>query len=635
MKLSVTSPHSPLSVAPAAAEEVTPPTGHQGSSPLPQLPAPCGTCSGSSAGSRSLSPVSGLSCPSLREFQKVSACLVQLSGSSTSPSDWEAGDGPDADPGWAGGPSPRDSGGLHGDGWQATWEWRAGSGTSPLHGPSTASGGPESEPGLWQRGWTPLPPDVPSPGAGSGLSEAPSEVWDEASLLEPGAGAPPAVGCASPAGGSCDLEEGGAPRTPLLSLGPGGGQEASGTSGSLTSGSDTGMAGRTSPEAPRTAFLSDLNPCSDSDLSLSSPSGSSAPRGVGVSTGLEPRPPQASAGCPEGPWAAGPRAPADRLPPEPSPGAPRLPAAPRAETWAPGQRGSGTAPTSEEARPPPASRALREILSPVDEVPSYGSADLPPSTRRDAHLPPPPSAPQAELGAAPSPHSEDFPSPPEDALSPGGSLGPPEEGASINSCELSSLSEDGPPEAPSLGPQEASLCLGAGARGGSLGDQLGESRSIAGNQTVGGQWSEPFSWLGSPSWGEAGDAPDGILKLTVQHPTLSRGDCVAGVGLPTSWTAGDTGLSGTWQGDPAPALDVGPCAGPPGAGRTQVVDLVSTQLTRRILWDTLAALSDTAPPGSRPAGERAGASRVARPPAAGLGRLGEDGTSEKGVNVLR
>ncbi|XP_045701874.1 coiled-coil domain-containing protein 187 [Phyllostomus hastatus] len=621
--------------APAAAEEATPPTQHQGSA-LPQLPAPSGTCSGSSAGSRSSSPESGPSCPSLQEFQKVSAFLVQLSESSTSPSDWEAGDSPDADLGWSGGSSPRDSGGLHGDGRQETWEGPAGRGTSPLHRPSTVSGSPESEPGPWQRGWTPLPPRVPSPGAGSELSEASSEVWDEDSLREPGAGVQPAAGRASPAGGSGDLEDGGAPRTPLLSLGPGGGQEASGTSGSRTRGSDTGKAGRTPPEAARTAFPSDPNSCSDLDLSLSLPSGSSASKEADVSEGLEPGPPQASLGCPEGPWAAGLRAPAaDRKPPECPPGAARLPAALRAGSGAPGQAGSGAAPALEEAPPPSAGRVLREILSPVDDVLSYGSTDLPSSTRRDVPLPALPPAPPAELRATPSPRSEDFPSPPEDALCPGGSLSPPEEGTSINTCELSSLSEEGPPEGPSLGPQEASLCLGAGGRGGNLGDQLGESSSTGGNQAVGGRWPEPFSWLGSPSWGGAGDAPDGIPGLTVQHPTLPRVDCVAGGALPTPWAAGNPGLPGTWRGDPAPALDAGPCAGPPGVDRTQVVDLVSTELTRRILCDTLAALSERAAPGRPPTGERAGASRVARPPTAGPGSVGEDGTSEERADVLR
>ncbi|XP_053775335.1 coiled-coil domain-containing protein 187 isoform X3 [Desmodus rotundus] len=586
--------------APAAAEEATPPTQRQGS-PLPQLTTPSGTCSRSPVGSRSPSPASDLSCPSLQEFQKVSAFLVQLSESSISLSDWEAGDSPDADLVWSRESSPRDSRGLHGDRGQATWERPADSGASPLHGPSTVPGGPESEPGLWQQGWTLLPPDVPSPRAGSGLSEVSSGVWDEESLPEPGTGAQPAVGRASPAGGSYDLEDGGAPCTPLPSLGPGGGQEVSGTSGSLTSGSDTGKANRTSPEAVVTAFPSDPNSCSDLDLSLSFPSGSSASKEADFSKGGEPGPPQASAGCPEGPWAAGLRAPTDRKPPQPPPGDPRLPAALRAESWAPGQGQSSTAPVPEEAQPPPGSRVLREILSPVDEVMSYGSADLPSSTHRDAHLPPPPPALPAESEPTPSPHSEDFPSPPEDALCPGGSLSPPEEGSSINTCELSSLSEEGLPQ--TLGPQEVSLCLGAGGRSGSLGDQLGESSSVVGNQTVGGRWSEPISWLGSASCGGAGSTPGRIPRLSVQHPALSRVDHVAGAGLPTPLTAGDTGLSGTWQGDPAPPLDVGPCAGPPGVDRAQVVDLVSTKLTGRILRDTLAALSDTAPLGSPPAGE--------------------------------
>nr|XP_019612403.1 PREDICTED: coiled-coil domain-containing protein 187 isoform X3 [Rhinolophus sinicus] len=613
--------------APVAAEETAPPTQHR-SSPLRQLSAPLAlgspsesaprTCLGSSVRSGASSSASSLSFPSLQEFQKVSAVLVQLSESSISLSDWEAGDTPDADLIWSGESSPRGSWELHRGGGPVTWERLEGSGASPLLGFSTVLGGPELALGLPQANQQPRLLHVPSPRSGSELSEVSSEVWDEDDLLEPGAGAQPASGHAAPAGGASSLENGEVPQMPLPSLGPGMGQEASGTSGSLTSGSNTGKAKRTSPEAACMASPSKASSSSDLDLSLSIPSGSSVSEGADFGKGGKTGPPQASPGCPEEPWDADLSPSTERKPlqasPEPEipvslqspPGNPSGLAGLTAESRAPGHGVSGAPSVPEEDRPPLASGVLPEILSPVDEVLSYGSADLPSSTHRGAPFPLPPPTFSAESGATTSPHSEDFPSPPEDIMSPGGSLGPPEEDASISTGELPS-SEEGLPEA--LGPQESGLCLGEGAPGGSLGDGLEESSSTAGDQAVGGQWSEP-GWLGSPLCGGAGDAP-------VPPPPLSRMACVAGEDLPTLLTAGDTGLSGC--GDPAPALHVGPCTDLPGVEQAEVLDLVSTQLSRRILCDTLAVLSELAQPGGSTTEELANASPVPRPHTAAAG----------------
>ncbi|KAB1279965.1 Coiled-coil domain-containing protein 187 [Camelus dromedarius] len=94
------------SPAAAAAEAVAPPAQPEGS-PLAQISDPLDlsseseaaprTCSGSSARSPTSPSGSSLSCPSLQEFQKASAILIQLSESSVSLSDWEAGDTRDAD----------------------------------------------------------------------------------------------------------------------------------------------------------------------------------------------------------------------------------------------------------------------------------------------------------------------------------------------------------------------------------------------------------------------------------------------------------------------------------------------------------------------------------------------------------
>uniref|UniRef100_A0ABI8AP35 Coiled-coil domain containing 187 n=1 Tax=Felis catus TaxID=9685 RepID=A0ABI8AP35_FELCA len=589
----------PVAAQLTAAPAPVPPSRPEGS-PLPPLRAPSDpgpeseaapwSRSGSWAGSPASSSPSGVSCRSLQEFQRAAAVLVQLCESPVSVSDWGGGDVPDTDPGCSGELCPQDSWGLHQGGGQVALERPEGGGAGPLGGPSTEPGG------VLREGWPLPPPDAPSPRSGSELSEASSEVWDEENLLEPGWG--PSLST----GGSSHLENGGAPGSALASLGPGEGQEASGSTGSLIRELTTEEGPTDVPRGCPQALPSTPSFSSDLDLSLSSPSGSLASEGVDSGRG-ETRPLQASAACPEGPWDAALSLPSDRTPRQ-SWSEPEVPVTPRAppgdpgglvaltpQGWAPRCRGSGDSPDSEEACPTPSSRALPEILSPVDDVLSYGSADLS-SAHRDARLPPlPPTFPAEDLANTTSPDSGDFPSPPEDVMSPGSLPGPPGEDASIKTGELPSLSEEDTPEAPSPGPQESGLCLGAGRQGGSPGDELGESRSVSRDQAVGSQWSDPAGWPGCPSGGRAGDAPGGLPRLPVRPPTLSRVAFMAGEGPPVLAAAGSPG-----QGDPAPALGAGPCADPPGTEGAKVVDLVSSQLSRRILCDTLAVLLEPAQP---------------------------------------
>ncbi|XP_040320274.1 coiled-coil domain-containing protein 187 isoform X5 [Herpailurus yagouaroundi] len=593
-------PFSPPEAAQLTAAPAPVPPSRPEGSPLPPLRAPSDpgpeseaaprSCSGSWAGSPASSSPSGVSCRSLQEFQRAAAVLVQLCESPVSVSDWGGGDVPDTDPGCSGELSPQDSWGLHRGGGQVARERPEGGGAGPLGGLSTEPGG------VLREGWPLPPPDAPSPRSGSELSEASSEVWDEENLLEPGSG--PSLST----GGASHLENGGAPGSALASLGPGEGQEASGSTGSLIRELTTEEGPTDVPRGCPRALPSTPSFSSDLDLSLSSPSGSLASEGVDSGRG-ETRPLQASAACPEGPWDAALSLPSDRTPRQ-SWSEPEVPVTPRAppgdpgglvaltpQGWAPRCRGSGDSPAPEEACPTPSSRALPEVLSPVDEVLSYGSADLS-SAHRDARLPPlPPAFPAEDLANTTSPDSGDFPSPPADVMSPGSLPGPPGEDASIKTGDLPSLSEEDTPEAPSPGPQESGLCLGAGRQGGSLGDKLGESRSVSRDRAVGSQWSDPAGWPGCPSGGRAGDAPGGLPRLPVRPPTLSRVAFMAGEGPPMLSAAGSPG-----QGDPAPALGAGPCADPPGTEGAKVVDLVSSQLSRRILCDTLAVLLEPAQP---------------------------------------
>lgn len=428
------------------------------------------TCSGSSA--RSPTPRSGSipSCPSLQESQKASAILVQLSESSVSLSDGEAGDTPGADLSQSGGLSAGGSRGSHWGGGPETWEGLKGSGALSLRGACAGAGGPEPAAGL---------PSTLSPRSGSELSEASSEVWDPEGLRELAHRGliPPGTRWGPP--------------VLLRFLGPGEGQEDSGTRGSPTSGSNTGKTKGRSPESADTTIPSQTASSGDLHLSLSFPSGTSASEGAEFGQRGETGPPQASAGCPEGPWGARPSPSTDGKPlqassepevpgsPRAPPGAPGGPVALTAESQAPGCGESRAPSVLEEACPPLTRGVLTEILSPVHEVLSYGSADLPSSTHWDPHLPPPLPILPADSEANPaSAHSEDFPSPPEDAKCPGGSWGTPGEDTFIITGELSSLSEEGLPEPLSLGPQESGFCLVVAGQGRNLGDKLGESSSV-------------------------------------------------------------------------------------------------------------------------------------------------------------
>lgn len=584
-------PYTPLSAAPATPRP-------RAGSPLELGPkSECESTPRSGSGSHAASSASGLSCGSLQDFQKVSATLVRLSGGSTSLSDWEAGEAPDTDARWSGEFSPQDSGGLHRAERRVAWERLEGSGAGPWHGSSAEAGGPAPGGGLLQAGWLLPLPTAPSSRSGSELSEASSEVWDEENLPEPGPGAKPASGCSSPAGGSSLLESGPEPCSAPPSARR---EEASATSGSLVSGLNTERAKQVSRGATCTPPPHKASSSSDLDPSLSSPSGSSASEVVDFGRGGHPGPLPASAGCPEGPGDADLSLSNDRKPQQ-AWSEPELPVSLRAppedpvglvartpEGWAPGCRGRGDSPAPEEACPTLASGVLPEILSPVDDVLSYSSADLPSSTHRDVSLPllPPPFPAESEANAS-SLHSEDFPPPPEDATSPGGSLGPPGEDAPVKTGELPSLSGEGLPEALSPGPQGSGVCPGAGGWGGSLGDKLGDLCSDGGAQAVGSQC------VG------AGGAAGGLPRLPVQPPTPSRVAYVAREGLPMLLAAGRTGLSGTGQGGPAPASGAGPCADVPGVEGAEVVGLVSSQLTRRILCDSLAVLSELAQPAAR------------------------------------
>ncbi|XP_065551325.1 uncharacterized protein LOC136022238 [Lathamus discolor] len=78
----------------------------------------------------------------------------------------------------------------------------------------------------------------------------------------------------------------------------------------------------------------------------------------------------------------------------------------------------GTIFISDEGLPPTDEETLSEILSPVDEVLSYGSADLPSSNKKDLSFPsedllPPPLGTDAMKNDAPSLSMDDLPSPPE------------------------------------------------------------------------------------------------------------------------------------------------------------------------------------------------------------------------------
>ncbi|XP_013362077.1 PREDICTED: uncharacterized protein LOC102014158 isoform X6 [Chinchilla lanigera] len=552
------SPALPVSAAPAALEE-------EAASPTPPRPAtpvhpgsePAAGLSWASPRSPASSPLSsagsgsGLACSSLQEFQKATATLVQLSDRSLSPSGPEAEGSPGTDPSWSeelsvpGDLGPPSSWGLcQGDPqWGAvpggagltTWPGlECGQAAPPPGAPREVAAAEDLVPGrsCLQTGW-PLPPqDVCSPRSGSELSEASSQVWDEdieENLLEPGLVAQPTSGCSSPPGSSSWEHSMVGP-----ALGSGQGQEPSETSESLSGGSNTGSPEQLSSEAAST---------SDLDLSLSFPSGTSASRG---------------ARCQERARGAGPSLSPGRNPPQASPG-PEVPyglASLVAEGQAAGCAGNEAPQVPEQAGPPPGTGFPAGASSPVDEEWRCGGGDLPCAPSWDAHLPPPPSPPPADShGDEAQPCCEDFPSPPQEAMVPQGSLGPLEEDISIATQDLS-LSEGAPKQALSQGSQELGLDLRASwlCRGPEC--ELGGLGSAVGTQASSGQWSEQITWPESPLGGGGGSVPGGLPRAPTWPSFPSRGGCVAGEGLSGLLVAGDPDV-----------LSVGPCALKKALGR--------------------------------------------------------------------
>ncbi|XP_053429808.1 coiled-coil domain-containing protein 187 [Nycticebus coucang] len=544
-------------------EEEAPPAQCQ-SSPLPRptppvdpgpmsASKPCPGSPASLAGS-----VSGQSCPSVQEFQKATAILVQLSDSSASLSSLEAEDTPDEDLSRSGEFSAQSSGeepgspfswGLH-RGEPQQRDVPGGGGQRRGACEDLAGGGHlEPKQSLLQPG-CPLPLlRVPSQGSGSELSEASSKVWDEDSdenLLEPGTGAESVLESSLQADSSSGPEDAGKPQVALPSLGSGEGQKAPGTHESLTGGSNTAKAKQTSPEAACTAFPFKTFPRGDLDVSF--PSRTSAPAKADLCKGGEMLPPWAAAGHPEGASSADPSLSPLRKPPQAMPGpevSGTLQAPPGdhsglaplvAEDQAPGPCGNDASPVLEEAGSLLAGGGVAEILSHVDKVLSYSSFNLPSSVHWEAHLPPPPPTPQAksDLGD-PSPGSGDFPSPPEEAMFPGGLLGTQEEDISITTEDLSSFEED-LPEAPSPVPQELGN-LGAAGQSGGLEDELAKSHPLGGSEATGSR-CELVGFPGSP-WHEGSGSVRKVLPGPLAQPlTPSREACVAGEGLSRLLVAG-------------------------------------------------------------------------------------------------
>ncbi|XP_076701077.2 coiled-coil domain-containing protein 187 [Callospermophilus lateralis] len=573
------------------------------SSPSPHLGAPLdldlesasSTCSGSSEAPAS-SPTSSTgsasdpSCSSLQEFQKVSATLVQLSDSSLSLSGLEAEVTPDADLNQSGDLSVHDSweeltpplswglhqgdpqpGGAPGGAGCMSWQRQGVNGAGSLGVSSmevTVAGGLESRQSLLQESWPLSLPDALYPRSGSELSEASNQIWDEDSRENPweaGVGAGPASGSSWPVGGSSDLKKSGQPQLPLPLLGPREGQESSGASKSLTRGSSMGKTKQASPEETSQGLLFQIPSTSDLDPPLSFPLGTPTSGGMCFSRGGL-IPPQAPADCQEELWGAAVSLSTQRKLPQTSP-EPEVPLAlqtpevpsgldsPAAGNQVPGCWGGGPA-ALEEAGPPCAIGFLAGILSPVDKELSCGSRDLLSPTHRDAHLPPPPPTPEAQRAREEAyACSEDFPSPPEEAMFSGGSVDPLGEDTSIATEDLS---EEALPAALSPGPQELGLCLGVPGKDGSLEGKLGESSSAVGSQATGSQGLEAASCPGSPLSEGTGSAPKGLPRPLALTLSPSQVACVAQQGLLRPLVASDTEvLLGTQCGRQAPALGLG------------------------------------------------------------------------------
>nr|XP_044993874.1 coiled-coil domain-containing protein 187 isoform X2 [Jaculus jaculus] len=706
-----------LAASPAAPEEEMPPVLCPSN---PQSAAPLGLssdsassiCSGSSEAPES-SPASSmglensLSCSSLQEFQKATATLVQLSDSSPSSFSLEAEVTPDVNPRWSGElvtdisreeSGPPSSWGLHlghprlggvpRNVGQVTWQRMSGSSAGSLYDSSevvAVAGSPEPGHSLLGVGWPLSLPDAPTPRLGSELSETSSRIWDEdgeENLLEPGPHVDPASGSSLPADGVSNLESSGEPCVVHPSTDPREDQEVSRTSRNLASVSNTGQTKQVSPEAPCTTLPSQTPSTSDLDLSLSLPSDTSTSEVAGVSKGDMTA--QTSAGFQERSQDANPSLSVERNPLQTllEPKAPiSLPFPPRVPPGAKCQEAGSEEDRAlfvEAASPQGVSGFLTEILSPVDEELSYGSGDLPSSTHRHTHLPPLPPTPQAKSDTnKPSLSSEDFPSPPEEAMFPGSSLGDLGEDTCVTTEDISSLSEEAPAAALSPRPQESGLCLRASGQAGNLGDRQGDSKSMVMSQDEGRQCSEPDVWPASPLSKGVGSALGQPPSPSAQPSTVSL---AARCGQSMPLEASDTDVLlrtqwGPWKGvqcfegaecqqetghildiqaatpsptcpevpkgpppgqvplvasgkvgtfghtseeeeeegvlsldsldreqlperDRAAVLASGGCANLPSPGGAGPVDVVSTQLSRKILCDSMAALSAIVPGGS-------------------------------------
>uniref|UniRef100_D3ZUA4 Coiled-coil domain containing 187 n=1 Tax=Rattus norvegicus TaxID=10116 RepID=D3ZUA4_RAT len=629
--------------------------------------------SGSSEGpalslTHSADSASNLSCASLQEFQKATATLVQLSDSPASLSHLEAEDTLlHADPSWSRELSAHDSWkdpglpsfwGLHqglpqlegvpGNVEQVTPQRLEGGGARLLSGFSeevAVAAGLEPDFSSLQAGWPLLFPRAPSPKLGSELSESSSQIWEENSenLAEPSPRVEPDSGSSLPTNGSLNLEGSGGPHTRYTSPSPGGEQEASRTHSSLSDTSNTEKTRQMSPVATFTVFPPQSLSVSDSTLSLSVPLDTSSLEGAGLSKVSMPT--EASAGCQGEPQDAVTSPSMQRKPLQASPDS-KVATTPQAPS-------EGGAPCATElASPSGEGGFLTEILSPVDEVLSYGSGDLTSSIHRVTHLLPPPPTPQAKSDISePNPSSEDFPSPPEEAMFSGDSLDTLGEGPTITTDDMSSLSEEVLGEALSLGPQESGH-LGASGQAGDLGDSTSTSPLSNGDGSAPGKstrlsaqplTSSPGSCVArdlqaldsqggprervqcfkgaehqqgieyisdrreatsSPSWSTPSEgSPPGPVPVvpsgqaeSLKHTSEEE---KAGQSCCTEDQSKLQDLLGTqqlprrdWAFDP---VSEGACADLLGTGDAGPVDVVSTQLSRRILRESLAALSGLVP----------------------------------------
>lgn len=497
-----------------------------------------------------------------------------------------------------------------------------------------------------QSGW-PLPfPSAPSPRLGSELSESSSQIWEENSenLEKPSPHVEPDSGSFLPANGSFDLEGSGVPSTSLTSLGPGGEQEASRTHRSLSYASNRGKARQTSPVATFTVFPPQSPSTSDLTLSLSVLLDKSFSEGAGLSK--VNRPTEASAGCPEEPQDADTSPSMQRKPLQASPD-------PKAATTLKAPSESGAPHVTKVASPSCVGGFLTEILSPVDEQLSYGSRDLTSSIHRVTHLFPPPPTPQAKSDISePNPSSEDFPTPPEEVMFSGDSLDTLGEDTSITAEGMSSSSEEALEKALSLGPQKSGHCLGASGQAGGLDDSNSTSplsnwvvgapgrsprlptqppssspvacvarEDLQASDSQGGPWEggqcfesavhqqgieyvlDRRAATSSPSWSAPSEGPPtgpGPMVTSGQAESLKHtSEEKAGQ---SCWAEGQPKLQDLLDMEQLPRRDwalnpvsEGPCAGLLGTGDAGPVDVVSTQLSRRILCDSLAALAGLVP----------------------------------------